>query len=199
MIAGKGLSGQVAPGLLVVAGFGVEQPALDVFAGRALRCCRAAAVEIDRALGAPRAGAVGQRRAGVERDGKGLFISPPPCSSSSICGCSCRPAPAAGDRCPAGFLPNRWAKRFCGRRYSSTGTRRRILVDARDLAVLGFEHREEPVSLASRASGWCRASRAPAERAGHQDVDVARAADRHRLARPWLRGRAGRRPVAVAT
>jgi hypothetical protein len=50
----------------------VEQPALDVLAGRALVVAGRQAVEIDRARGAPGAGVVGQRGAGVEGDGEGL-------------------------------------------------------------------------------------------------------------------------------
>ncbi|EXI73933.1 MAG: hypothetical protein AW07_02071 [Candidatus Accumulibacter sp. SK-11] len=53
--------GQVPPGAFIVARFGVEQPALDVLAGRALLVARWQPVEIDRPRGAPGAGTVGQR------------------------------------------------------------------------------------------------------------------------------------------
>jgi hypothetical protein len=52
--------GQMPPGGFVVAALGVVQPALDVFARRALRVAGRQAVDVDRALGAPRAGLVGQ-------------------------------------------------------------------------------------------------------------------------------------------
>ena len=61
---------------------------------------------------------------------------------------------------------NRCAKRFCGFRYSSTGTRRRIFATLDDLAVLGLEHREEAGLLARAArAGSCRARPCPS-RAG---------------------------------
>ena len=43
-----------------------------------------------------------------------------------------------------GAAPNRWAKRFCGRRYSSTGSGWRIFETLGHFAVLGLEHREQP-------------------------------------------------------
>jgi hypothetical protein len=49
MIAGKGIVfRQVPPGAFVVAGFGVEQPALDVLAGRALLVAGRQPVNINR-------------------------------------------------------------------------------------------------------------------------------------------------------
>ncbi len=57
--------GQVAPGAFIIAGFGMEQPALDVLTGRALIVAGRQAVNIHRSRRAPRAGPVGQRRAGV--------------------------------------------------------------------------------------------------------------------------------------
>jgi len=61
---------QFAPGFLVVAGLCVEQPALDVFAGRAGVVAGRQAVDIHRPVRAPGAGAVGERGARVEGDGK---------------------------------------------------------------------------------------------------------------------------------
>ena len=54
-------------------------------------------------------------------------------------------------------------------------------VRAGDLAVLGLEQREEAgLDGQPRELDRVGGRRAPAERAGHEDVDVARAADRHR-------------------
>ena len=64
---------QHAPGLLVVAALGLEQPGLDVLAGRALLVARRHAVEVDRPRVAPRAGMVGQRTAHIERDREGFL------------------------------------------------------------------------------------------------------------------------------
>src|SRR5690606_27899846 len=57
-----------APGLLVVAGLRVEQPALDVLARRAGVVAGRQPVHVLRAHGAPGARAVGEARARVERD-----------------------------------------------------------------------------------------------------------------------------------
>src|SRR6266568_429429 len=67
------VTGQVAPGRFVVAALGVKQPALNIFAGRALGIAWRQAVDVHRALGAPRSGLVRQRRAQVERDSEGLL------------------------------------------------------------------------------------------------------------------------------
>ena len=77
------VAGQVGPGGLVVAAFGVKQPALDVLARRALVVARRQTVHIDRPLGAPGAGLVGQRRAGVERDREGFLHGHDVASASS--------------------------------------------------------------------------------------------------------------------
>ena len=64
---------QLPPGRLVVALLGVEQPLLDVLAGRAGLVARGQQVDLERLLGAPGPGVVGQARTEVEGDGKGLF------------------------------------------------------------------------------------------------------------------------------
>ena len=101
---------QVLPGLLVVTRFGVEQPALDVFTGRALVVAGRQAVAVDRALGTPRTGVVGQRRTGVEGDSKRLVHQFVSVSSSwylrmFLSARACRRAMVS----TAGFLPKRWA------------------------------------------------------------------------------------------
>ena len=63
---------QHAPGGLVVALLRVVEPALDVLAGRAGVVARRQPAQVVGALGAPRAGLVGQAGADVERDGEGL-------------------------------------------------------------------------------------------------------------------------------
>ena len=65
--------GERPPGVLVVAGLGMGEPALNVLAGRAGGVAGRQAVDIDRPLGAPRAGMVELARADVERDGVGVF------------------------------------------------------------------------------------------------------------------------------
>ncbi len=64
--------GQRSPRGFVVAGLGVIQPALDVLAGRAGVVARRQAIQIDRPVGAPRAGLVGEARADIEGDGERL-------------------------------------------------------------------------------------------------------------------------------
>src|SRR5215218_9535397 len=71
-----------APGALVIAGFGVKKPALDVFARRAGVVAGRQAVDIDRALGAPGAGLVLEARADVERDGEGVVHQASPSATS---------------------------------------------------------------------------------------------------------------------
>ena len=65
---------QHAPGLLVVPGFGVEQPALDVLAGGTGMVAGRQAVDVLRADRAPGPGPVGEARARIERDGEGLGL-----------------------------------------------------------------------------------------------------------------------------
>ena len=89
---------QLAPGFLVVAGLGVEQPALDVLAGRAGMVAGRQAVDIDRPHGAPGAGAIGERGAGVERDGEGL-IHGGARPRDGTCGCCGRPWPGCARWC----------------------------------------------------------------------------------------------------
>jgi hypothetical protein len=61
------------PGRLVGPLLGVEQPLLDVLTGRAGLVARGQQVDVDRPLGAPTAGLVGQAGADVEGDGEGLL------------------------------------------------------------------------------------------------------------------------------
>ena len=49
-----------APGVFVIAGFGVVEPGLDILAGRAGVIARRQAVDIDRPHGAPGAGLIGE-------------------------------------------------------------------------------------------------------------------------------------------
>jgi hypothetical protein len=64
---------QVPPRGFVVAALGVEQPALDVFTGRALRVAGRQPVDVERTLGTPGAGLVGERRPRIERDRERLL------------------------------------------------------------------------------------------------------------------------------
>ena len=64
---------ELAPGLLVVARFGMEQPGLDVFPGRALMVARRQAVDVNGSGVAPRAGVVDQGTAHVKGDGERLL------------------------------------------------------------------------------------------------------------------------------
>ncbi len=94
-----------------------------------------------------------------------------------------------------GCSPNRCAKR---RLRPQVVLDRHLPADRRDagdLAVLGLEDREQARLLGEpgEPDRVCRGA-APAERAGHEHVEVARAAHAPSRARPWPRGRAGRRP-----
>ena len=93
-----------------------------------------------------------------------------------------------------GGSPNRWAKRLLGPQVLLD---RHLPADPRDrgdLAVLGLEDREEAGLLRQPGEpDRVRRGRAPAERARHEHVEVARPVHRHRRARPSPRGRAGRR------
>jgi hypothetical protein len=53
--------GERTPGMFIVARFGMIQPALDVLAGRTGGVAGRQAIHINRPLGAPRSGAIGQR------------------------------------------------------------------------------------------------------------------------------------------
>jgi hypothetical protein len=74
MTPAAGCRGEHAPGLLVVARLGVEQPALDVLAGRAGVVAGRQAVDVHRPHGAPAAGVVGEARAGSRVIANGLAI-----------------------------------------------------------------------------------------------------------------------------
>ena len=80
-----------------------------------------------------------------------------------------------------GGSPKRWANRRCARRYSSTGTWRLIGDAADDLARLRLEDGEQP-GLLREPRDPDRLARlgSPAERARHEDVDVARTVELHR-------------------
>ena len=107
---------QHAPGVFVVAGFGVIEPGLDVLAGRAGVVAGRQTIDIDRPLGAPGAGLVGEARADVEGDGEGMVHQASSSGSSRRYSAMLRSAIACSR--PRRFLPssesNRWAKRFCG-------------------------------------------------------------------------------------
>ena len=145
-----------------------------------------------------RAGLVGQARADVERDREGLVHHGSPSGEQpEAVGCCGRRAPGcrAMTSVAARRSPNRWAKRRCGRRYSSTGTWRRIFETLGDLAVArprrpGTGRSPWPAGR----SGSCRATPRPsrAGRARARAGSARRAAPSR--ARPWPRGRAGRRP-----
>ena len=60
------------PGMTVVAAFSMVEPRLALLAGGTLGIARREAVHIDRTQRAPASGAVGQRRADIERNGKGF-------------------------------------------------------------------------------------------------------------------------------
>ena len=65
--------GQGAPGRLVVAGLGMEEPALDVLARGTGVVAGRQPIDIDRAIGAPGPGLVGERGPDIECDCKWLF------------------------------------------------------------------------------------------------------------------------------
>jgi hypothetical protein len=50
-----------------------------------------------------------------------------------------------------------------------------------EFAVLGFEHREDAGFLGQPRERWCRARPCPSRAGRDEDVDVARAAEGHRL------------------
>ena len=60
--------GERAPSLLVVAGFGVIEPALDVLTRRTGVVARRQTIQIERAVGAPATGLVGERGPDIEGD-----------------------------------------------------------------------------------------------------------------------------------
>ena len=62
-----------APRVLVIAGFGVRQPILDVLARRAGVIARRQAIHIDRPGSAPGACVIEKTRAGIEADRKRVF------------------------------------------------------------------------------------------------------------------------------
>jgi hypothetical protein len=70
-----------APRGFVIAGFGMGQPSLNVFARRAGVIARRQPVHIDRPGGTPGTGVVGEARAGVERDGERVFHQASPSCS----------------------------------------------------------------------------------------------------------------------
>ena len=147
--------GEHAPGRFVVARLGVVEPALDVLAGRAGVIAGRQPIDVQRPVGAPGAGLVGEARADVERDGERLvhdaLLLP---QSSRPYSAMLRSAIAwiCAMRSRSGGLPNRWAKRFCSFRYSVTGTLCRIGVRAVTLPSSASNSGNSPDSTASRAS-----------------------------------------------
>ena len=83
------VANQLLPGVAIIAGLRVVEPALDVFAGGAGVIARRQAVDVYRTFGAPRAGTVRQARSGIQRDRKGLFHLSP---AARTCGCCDRPS-----------------------------------------------------------------------------------------------------------
>ncbi len=77
------VAGEQAPGLLVFAGLGVEQPALDVLARRAGVIAGWQSVDVNGPDRAPGAGPVGEARARVERDRERLGLHRVASDSSS--------------------------------------------------------------------------------------------------------------------
>src|SRR6185436_18800766 len=67
---------QGKPRRAVVTAFRVEEPPLDVLSRGARVVARGKLVDIDGAIGPPRARLVGEARAGIEGDGEGLPHSP---------------------------------------------------------------------------------------------------------------------------
>ena len=183
-MAGKGLSRvRWRQAASIVAAFGVVEPALDVLAGRTLRVARRQAVDVDRPLGAPGAGLVGQRRAGVERDGEGLLHRHAVTSSSSLKRRMLRSASAWMRRQHLGLAGAGEEMREALLRPQVRFDRHAVadLRHRRDFAMLGFEDREDAgLARQPRQLDRVLAGRAPAQRAWHQDVQVARAVQGHR-------------------
>ena len=72
---------QCAPGGLVVAGLGVVEPGLNIFAGRTGVVAGRQPIDIDRPRGAPRSGQVGEAGADIETDCEGMIHQASPSSS----------------------------------------------------------------------------------------------------------------------
>ena len=124
------------PRRLVLPGLRVVEPALDVLAGRAGVVAGRQAVDVDGSLDAPGTGVVRPARPGVERDRERVLAHlgspedvPPRRSKRRMLRSAIAWMRAMSS--VRGGLAKRWAKRRCGRRYASTGVRRRIGVVCR--------------------------------------------------------------------
>src|SRR5581483_320147 len=158
------------PGALVLlpACLRLVQPLLDVLAGRAGVVARRQPVDVDRPLRPPAAGLVGQAGADVEGDRERLLHHTAPSSPSRPKRSMLRSAAAWIHSITSvrGGSANRWAYRRCGRRYSSTGTRRRIFDTLTTSPCSASNTGNNPVSFASRASLTVSAEAAP-QPSGH--------------------------------
>ena len=128
---------------------------------------------------------IGEARADVERDGERMFHQASPSPSSRWYSTMLRSAIACSLATRARAFArtvNRWAKRLCGLQIVGDRHLAANLAAAGDLAVLGLEHRKQAgFDREPRQPDRVVRGRAPAERARHVDVDVARAVDAHRL------------------
>ena len=169
------------PGQLVPALLGVVEPLLDVLPGRAGVVTRRQPVHVDRPLGPPRAGLVGQARTHVQGDSEGLV--PHGVSSGASPKRAMLRSAVACSRAMTASDPGREQVRI-PRLQLQVLLDRHLLADLRHaghLAAARLEHREQAVWLGQpgdldRVGGGA----APAERAGHQDVQVAGAVELHR-------------------
>ena len=116
---------QFLPRAMVFAALRVIEPALDILARRARVIARRQAVDVDRPVVAPGTRMVGEAGTRVERDRERFFHAALPNASPNLRTLRSAIAWIAAIVCTSGALPNRWAKRRCSFRYSSTGTRRR--------------------------------------------------------------------------
>ena len=159
--------------------------------------------DVDRALGAPAAGLVGEARADVERDRERLLVHSARCPTSSG-----RAGPVSAADVAVGARLDLRRSRPCaaGRRRgarsgaASAGTPRPAPAGgswrrSTTSPVLGLEDGEEAGLLREpRDPDRVLEARAPAERARDEDVEVARAVELHRALDLLPRGRAARRP-----
>ena len=177
----------LAPGRLVGAVLGEVEPLLDVLAGRAGVAARGETVDVHRALDPPRARLVGEARSDLEGDGEWLLGHGAGTSRAleeAVAG-----DVAVGHRLQSSddVRPGRVPLRV--EEVCEAALQAQVLLDrgrpadgrrAHDLAVLRLEDREE-ARLGREPGDLHRVarSRAPPERARHQDVDVAGAVDLH--------------------
>ena len=99
-----------------------------------------------------------------------------------------------GDHVGSRVSPNRCAKRFCGRRYSSTGTCRRIFDVATTSPCFGLENREQAAFLGQPGDpDRVRATRSPSRAGRARGCACSGRRGTPSPACTLLRGRAGRR------